>query len=377
MDRVTILPLTDTGTPALLEGEVVRRMQTKVSLYHQAAKTDYKDGTAYITTHRILWIDSKRRRPVYWNLNQVTKTEAHAGFMMRSPKIDVHLGPLAAGAGTGAGGSAATYFRLSFHKGGKDECYEQLEASLKKKAWVKPVVERKSQEFNTRHAGIGGILAREKQRQARTQKLTADAFGDIEALAANATKVVAIAERYAATRSAATDDDGEKNQFGSVLQNAGITSPVTRAGAGNMYHNELARQIAHFLREPLRQFGDMLLLTDIYCMYNRARGTDLVSPDDLLAACRLFEPLRLRMRLRTFPSGVMVVQSDNHNPEEVRKRILALLGTRDYVDGAFLATTWKVSLPVAQEHLLAAEQAGALCRDDSVQGLRFYINRFK
>lgn len=29
----------------------------------------------------------------------------------------------------------------------------------------------------------------------------------------------------------------------------------------------------------------MLAVVDLYCMYNRARGTDLVAPDDLLLAC--------------------------------------------------------------------------------------------
>ena len=27
-----------------------------------------------------------------------------------------------------------------------------------------------------------------------------------------------------------------------------------------------------------------MTLTDVYCLYNRARGTDLISPDDLLQA---------------------------------------------------------------------------------------------
>jgi ESCRT-II complex subunit VPS36 len=34
-------------------------------------------------------------------------------------------------------------------------------------------------------------------------------------------------------------------------------------------------------------------LTDLYCLYNRARGTELVSPDDLLQAVRLMDSLHL------------------------------------------------------------------------------------
>ena len=41
-----------------------------------------------------------------------------------------------------------------------------------------------------------------------------------------------------------------------------------------------------------------MTLTDAYCMYNRARGTDLISPDDLLEAGKLFGTLRLGMHVR-------------------------------------------------------------------------------
>ena len=49
-------------------------------------------------------------------------------------------------------------------------------------------------------------------------------------------------------------------------------------------------------------------LTDIYCMYNRARGTTLISPDELAESCMLFKKLSLPLCLRTLESGVMVLQ---------------------------------------------------------------------
>jgi len=52
--------------------------------------------------------------------------------------------------------------------------------------------------------------------------------------------------------------------------------------------------------------GGIMTLTDVYCVFNRARGTELVSPDDLLAACKLLSTLGLPLRLRSFPSGVTV-----------------------------------------------------------------------
>jgi ESCRT-II complex subunit VPS36 len=41
-----------------------------------------------------------------------------------------------------------------------------------------------------------------------------------------------------------------------------------------------------------------------------------------------------------------------------------------------VAHALEVSLALAKEHLLAAEQAELLCRDETLEDLRFYINFF-
>jgi len=47
----------------------------------------------------------------------------------------------------------------------------------------------------------------------------------------------------------------------------------------------------------------VIALTDLYCIFNRARGTEMISPDDLYRAALLFETLKLPVRLRKFDSG--------------------------------------------------------------------------
>jgi ESCRT-II complex subunit VPS36 len=74
-----------------------------------------------------------------------------------------------------------------------------------------------------------------------------------------------------------------------------MVSPVTRLSAGRQYHQELARQIADLLLSDnrLRRLGGMVALSDVYCLYNRARGMELVSPSDLYEAAQLMEGLRI------------------------------------------------------------------------------------
>ena len=53
-----------------------------------------------------------------------------------------------------------------------------------------------------------------------------------------------------------------------------------RSVAGNSYHQDLARQVADFLDEPLQKSHGVMTLTDVYCLYNAARG--IGEPNHLL-----------------------------------------------------------------------------------------------
>lgn len=70
-----------------------------------------------------------------------------------------------------------------------------------------------------------------------------------------------------------------------------------------------------------------MTLTDVYCRVNRARGLELLSPEDLLHASRQLAPLGLPIVLRTFDSGVMVLQVLSHDDNAVVDSITELVST--------------------------------------------------
>jgi hypothetical protein len=41
-------------------------------------------------------------------------------------------------------------------------------------------------------------------------------------------------------------------------------------------------QLADFLEAPLRRSNGIITLPEAFCLFNRARGAELVSPDDIL-----------------------------------------------------------------------------------------------
>jgi ESCRT-II complex subunit VPS36 len=73
------------------------------------------------------------------------------------------------------------------------------------------------------------------------------------------------------------------------------------------------------LIDNVQEVGGMMALTDVYCRVNRARGLELLSPEDLIKACRLLEQLNLPIRLRRFDSGVSVLQLQSHSDAYVVK----------------------------------------------------------
>ncbi|XP_058112049.1 vacuolar protein sorting-associated protein 36-like [Magnolia sinica] len=182
--------------------------------------------------------------------------------------------------------------------------------------------------------------------------------------------------------SAANDEEmGSKQEMQDWLLSIGIASPVTKESAGALYHQQLSRQLADFVKLPLEKNGGMIALIDIYCLFNRARGTELISPEDLLRACAVWEKFDVLVMLRKFDSGVMVIQNKSHSDEEVFARIKALALKPDVLRAGIspsdAAMTLGIAPALAKEHLLTAESQGLLCRDISPEGFCFYINLFK
>lgn len=297
---------------------------------------------------------------------------------------------------------------------GRDEFFAHLESALSRQAWVKEtaaeVMERRGSEGRvgaTSNAGIAGILRRQEANRKATAEIATEAFSDLKSLIDKAKEVVAVVERYSAAlqdKQAAVgassagqsgeDSTREAEDLSNILQDIGIASPVTKISAGTQYHQQLARQLADFLSSPpggragartlLDRFGGMMTLPDVFSIFNRARGTELVSPADLLTTARLLGPTRLGMSLRRFASGVLVIQADTHSDKAVGERLVkeaeaAGSGAGGWGQGLVatqVARDLRVSVTLAMEHLRTAETAKLLCRDESVEGTRFYVNRF-
>ncbi|WVZ01828.1 hypothetical protein V8G54_022634 [Vigna mungo] len=198
-----------------------------------------------------------------------------------------------------------------------------------------------SSDGTVRMVGVSGILRKEQEMWESTDRSLQEAFQDLNALMSKAKEMVMLAEKMrlkllsgSNSQANATNDEemGSKEEMQDWLLSIGIISPVTKESAGALYHQQLSRQLADFVKIPLEKAGGIINLIDIYCLFNRARGTELISPDDLLQACSLWEKFDVPVVLRKFDSGVMVIQTKSHSDEEVSSFYLSFRDSSLFTD---------------------------------------------
>lgn len=120
----------------------------------------------------------------------------------------------------------------------------------------------------------------------------------------------------------------------------------------------------------------MMTLPEAYCRINRARGTELISPEDLLNACLKLESLKLNIILHKFDSDVYVLQLKEKSIESTVDETSEIVSKFEGITPSQLSKQVGISVILAKERLIAAEIEGRIVRDDSVEGLAFYKNKF-
>jgi len=147
-------------------------------------------------------------------------------------------------------------------------------------------------------------------------------------------------------------------------------------------------------------------LVDLWAVFNRTRnGIELVSPMDFERAATMWDTLRLPIRLRRFRSGLLVVQGRDRTDDKTVASLLswlkdlhsippAMSNISEFgaVTGPSVTWDWQMfgrgvtaqetaerfgwSVGVATEELEMAEERGALCREQGLDGVRFWENFF-
>lgn len=323
-----------------------------------------------------------------------------------------------------AGSENPDSLKISFRTGGDKQFYEKLKGSMTQRKWLlqeaPPVPgSRRTDEVRgndsprqragsgrAKTAGIAGLEQMGMDRRKNNELTIGNAFEDLEALMASAKEVQALADSFA--RQINNGADGPSSEANALLAESAsqmglittkdIVGGGSSSGAESLYLSELARNLAEFLtddaRGVLKKAGGIVSLVDLWAMFNRVRGgVELVSPNDLEKAARLWEKLKLPVRLRRFKSGVLVVQGSDRTDETTVRALLDWLNALRSTPPPAVDVAWDWascgrgvtpqdaaerfgwSLGVAEEELEMAEERGAVCREDAgLEGVRFWLN---
>lgn len=372
-------------------GESFLIREKGVKLYDGDEKTPFEGGEVVLTSHRLLW-----GRPgdiprgltcLSLPLRYVVFVEEEVGSssfgFSRSKKIVLHLSEALPGKIPGpVNRSNHNHVKLSFKEGLENNFLQIINETIQNKKWESfSTAANPSQPPNMKlRTGIVGIERGIQEKQKATDESISRAFQDLSKLMDMAKDMVHlsknISQKIRERQGDITED--ETVRFKSYLLSLGIDDPVTRNDfrSESQYYKELARQLADMLEQPIMEVGGMMALTDVYCRVNRARGLELLSPEDLIKACHMLEQLNLPIRLRRFDSGVKVLQLQSHSDANVVKNTALALEEQGSLTAEELAQTLGMSVLLARERLMTTEKHGQACRDESIEGLRFYPNRF-
>ncbi|XP_061705809.1 vacuolar protein-sorting-associated protein 36 [Cydia pomonella] len=386
----------------LFEGENYIKRDRNVKIYDGEDKTQFVDGEVVLTTHRILWgkpgdipkgLTCLSLRLYY--VFCVEEESAGVFGLGGLKRIILHLGPALPGKIPGpAVVSPYHYVKLSFKDGIDSAFYKALNEAVSAKAWEqqtpssplsasspnaspKPSVAPINSKIRS---GIIGIERSIEEHHKATDESITVAFKDLTKLMEKAKEMVAVSKNISTKIREKQGDISEDDtvRFKAYLMSLGIDDPVTRDAfrSDSDYYIGLAQQISDMMVAVLMECGGIMSLSDVWCRVNRARGLELISPEDLLNACKLLQTIGAPMSLRKFPSGACVLQMNSHRDEEVAKTTCTMLEENGNLTPEKLSQIANVSVLLARERLFTTERLGLACRDESIEGLAFYPNLF-
>lgn len=265
--------------------------------------------------------------------------------------------------------------KLSFRGGGSKQFYAKvrdvLDAHKARHKASDNAEETESEQDVDRVArafGIHSIEQAASSKHERGDAVLAEAFADLRALMSRAEEVIKLVEAYG------------NNELVASLGIGGQVSKDAAGGSKTFYH-QLAREVTDFLdaTKILANEGGAMTLHDLYAIYNRSRGIELVSPSDLRKAVALADEMGLPLRLRKLHSGVLIVEEKLYIPTYERlaqwiSRLEAWQADAG-VSAQDVSNHFGWSLYIATEELEQADLQGSLCRDEQPQAVRYFVNK--
>ena len=212
-----------------------------------------------------------------------------------------------------------------------NKAFNQLQKAMNLKAYNNsylPKEENKIEEVNgvynsniTSGIGMGRIKNIMNQKIEKDSKLISSSFSGIENLRKNAESMIELAKEIRVKLG------NQNSELNGILSKIGFVDPVTKEVSGSDFYLNLGEQINEFFCQYFSSNPNIKVLTliDAYCIYNRARGANTISPKDMTQALKYFEKNNYQIMVKNFNNEMIVL----HTKEYSNKNILAMVN--DYM----------------------------------------------
>ena len=209
-----------------------------------------------------------------------------------------------------------------------------------------------------------------------------NSFTGINTLRENAEKLISLAQQIRVKLNSKKNENNTNQilDINKILSKIGFIDPVTREVSGSDYYYELANQINEFFYNYFEKNKEIkvISLIDAYTIYNRARGTNTISPKDMrIAITYLTKKFNNKIFVKNFNNEIIVL----HNKEYSTNNLISLIekfmneNKQDYIDINDLYKIINVKNIILEKVLIDDLLInGNLLLDENDLEVRYYLN---
>ena len=213
------------------------------------------------------------------------------------------------------------------------------------------------------------------------KQLIEGSFTDINSLKQNAEQMIIIASQIRNKIANNPNNKSENDEINSVLSKIGFVDPITKEVAGSEYYLKLGEQINHFFMDYFAKNPKTKALTliDAYCLYNRARTGNTISPKDMRQAIKQLTDGKVLhdIIIKNFNNEMIVIQT----PEFSGKNILSMIKKfmeekkQQYIEMSDLTNILHVENVLLEKTIIEdLLLSGLILVDESDLEVRYYLN---
>ena len=213
------------------------------------------------------------------------------------------------------------------------------------------------------------------------QQMIQGSFSDINSLRQNAEIMIQIASQIRNKIANNPNNKSENDEVNSILSKIGFVDPITKEVAGSEYYAKLGEQINQFFMDYFAKNPKTKALTliDAYCLYNRARPGNTISPKDMRQAVNQLTSGKVLhdIIIKNFNNEMIVIQT----PEFSGKNILAMIKSfmkekkTSHIEMNDLSNILHVENVLLEKTIIEdLLNSGLILIDESDLEVRYYLN---